>query len=191
MATADEHLGYPYRAGGEARTTARPEAVWRVVSAIGGDNRYFTLNALWTVREAMDALVGGEGMVRRRPEGGTLRPGDRVDSWTVLVADPPRRLSLLFGMKAPGRGVLEFVIRREAAGTIVSATAYWRPHGLAGILYWRAMEPAHLFLFRMLTREICRRAEQLEAELSTSAVGAEKPAGGAAASLSFAARQLP
>lgn len=191
MATADEHLGYPYRAGGEARTRARPDSVWRVVSSIGGENRYFTLNALWTVREAMDALVGGEGMVRRRPEGGTLRPGDRIDSWTVLVADAPHRLSLLFGMKAPGRGVLEFAIRREAAGTVVSATAYWRPDGLAGILYWRAMEPAHLFLFRMLTREICRRAEQLEAELATSAVRAEESPGGARVGLPLAARPLP
>ncbi len=191
MTTADEHLAYPYRAGGEARTRASPESVWRVVSAIGGENRYFTLNALWTVREAIDALVGGEGMVRRRPKDGALRPGDRIDSWTVLVADAPHRLSLLFGMKAPGRGVLEFVIRREAAGTVVSATAYWRPRGLAGILYWRAMEPAHRFLFRMLTREICRRAEQLEAELATSAVRAEEPPRGAPVGLPLAARPLP
>ncbi|MCS6853245.1 MAG: DUF2867 domain-containing protein [Elioraea sp.] len=191
MATADEHLGYPYRASGEARTRARPETVWRVVSSIGGENRYFTLNALWTVREAMDALIGGEGLVRRRPEGGTLRPGDRIDSWTVLVADAPRRLALLFGMKAPGRGVLEFVIAREGDTTVVSATAYWRPKGLAGVLYWRAMEPAHLFLFRMLTREICRRAERLEAEWAAARVRAAQPASGPGPRLSLAARRLP
>lgn len=190
MARPDEHLGYPYRAGGEARTRARPESVWRVVSSIGGENRYLTLNALWTVREAMDALLGGEGLVRRRPEGGALRPGDRIDSWTVLIADAPHRLALLFGMKAPGRGVLEFVIRREGESTVVSATAYWKPDGLPGVLYWRAMEPAHLFLFRMLTREICRRAEQVEAELASPARRAEQPAAGSSTGLSLAARRL-
>lgn len=190
MARPDEHLGYPYRAGGEARTGARPETVWRVVSSIGGENRYFTLNALWTVREALDALVGGEGLVRRRPEGGVLRPGDRIDSWTVLIADAPHRLALLFGMKAPGRGVLEFVMRREGESTVVSATAYWKPDGLPGVLYWRAMQPAHLVLFRMLTREICRRAEQLEAERASPTRRAEQPVAGAAAGLSLAARRL-
>jgi len=174
-ATADEHLRYPYRAGGEARTPARPETVWQVVCSIGGENRYFALNALWTVREAVDALLGGEGLIRRRPASRSLRPGDRIDSWTVLVADAPHRLALLFGMKAPGCGVLEFTIGRDADATVVSATAFWRPNGLSGILYWRAMEPAHLVLFRMMTREICRRSKQLEAELGATAIRSQAP----------------
>ena len=30
--------------------------------------------------------------------------------WRVIVAEPPRRLTLAFGMKAPGAGVLEFEV---------------------------------------------------------------------------------
>jgi hypothetical protein len=44
----------------------------------------------------------------------------------------------------------------------VSATAYWHPAGVAGLLYWYALVPAHLFLFRGLTRALERRASDLE-----------------------------
>ena len=45
------------------------------------------------------------GVMRR-----TCGPGDRIDYWTVLALEPEHRLTLHFGMKAPGSGVLEFVI---------------------------------------------------------------------------------
>lgn len=154
-----QYRAFTFRAGGSAVTRATPEMVWNVVSAIGGDNRYFAMNALWTVREWMDAAVGGSGMKHRRPAGGELRAGDRIDSWEVLIAEPAHRLSLVFGMKAPGHGVLEFVVAGMGGGTRLSATAYWEPDGVAGLLYWRAMQPAHILLFRRLTAEICHRAE--------------------------------
>jgi hypothetical protein len=64
-------------------------------------------------------------------------------------------------MKAPGAGVLEFAVRPGpgGAGSTVSATAYWHPAGVLGLLYWYALVPAHLFLFRGLTRGIQRIAE--------------------------------
>jgi uncharacterized protein YndB with AHSA1/START domain len=153
------YRSFTFKAGGAAVTRASPEAVWAVVSRIGGDNRYYALNALWTMREWMDALVGGPGMRRGRPAAERLQPGDRIDSWEVLTAEPGRRLALIFGMKAPGRGVLEFVIAAMGGGTRLTATAYWEPDGIAGVLYWRAMQPAHIVLFRRLTAEICHRAE--------------------------------
>jgi hypothetical protein len=62
-------------------------------------------------------------------------------------------------MKAPGAGVLEFVTRPSAdGGSSVSATAYWHPAGVWGLLYWYALVPAHLFIFKGLTRSIIRRA---------------------------------
>lgn len=36
--------------------------------------------------------------------------GDKIDFWEVIVVDPERRLTLSFGMRAPGAGVLEFEI---------------------------------------------------------------------------------
>ena len=98
------------------------------------------------------------GRSRSRPEGRALQAGDRIDSWRVLRADRPEVLALVFGMKAPGRGVLEFRLDPVASGTRLTATAYWEPDGTAGRLYWLAMMPAHLVLFDRLTAEICRQA---------------------------------
>jgi hypothetical protein len=85
--------------------------------------------------------------------------GDVVDSWRVIALEPGRRLTLLMEMKAPGAGVLEFVVRPDAgSGSSVNATAYWHPAGVPGLLYWYVLVPAHLFLFRGMTRAIERRA---------------------------------
>jgi hypothetical protein len=151
---------FRYNAGGAARAHSGPEAVWDVVAAIGGPNRYYTMNALWTARELMDAAVGGAGMRYRRPDHREPQPGDQIDSWKVLRSERPHLLALIFGMKAPGRGVLEFQIDPARHGTRLTATAYWEPDGLPGVFYWRAMQPAHLVLFDRLTKEICRRAER-------------------------------
>lgn len=156
-----DYAYYAKRATGSAETAASPAAVWSVVSAIGGPNRYYYLNALWTTREVMDWMVGGPGLARGRRHPTDLRVGDRIDSWKVLGIEPERRLTLGFGMKAPGAGVLEITLEpREGGGTRVTATAYWHPAGAPGLLYWYALVPAHLLIFDGLTRAICRRAEQ-------------------------------
>ena len=157
------YRSFTFKAGGAHLTKAPATAIWEIVTGIGGDNRYYALNALWTVREWMDAAVGGPGLRRGRPERDELRPGDRIDSWEVLVCEPPTRLALIFKMKAPGDGVLEFAIRARPRVTRLTVTAFWEPDGVAGVLYWRAMQPAHIILFRRLTAEICRRAEALHA----------------------------
>jgi len=62
--------------------------------------------------------------------------------------------------------VLEFVVQpaqvtdggRPGAATSVSATAYWHPAGVWGLIYWYALVPAHAFIFKGLTRAILRRA---------------------------------
>jgi len=160
-----DHAFYAKRASGSAETSASPAAVWQVVSAIGGDNRYYYLNSLWTLREALDALAGGPGRRHRRRDPARLREGDPVDSWTVLAMEPERRLLLGFGMKAPGSGALEFLLEpRSGGGTRITATAHWHPAGSPGLLYWYALAPAHLLLFDGLTREIARRAERLKRE---------------------------
>jgi uncharacterized protein YbjT (DUF2867 family) len=160
-----DYAYYAKRASGSAVTTATPGSVWRVVSSVGGETRYFSLDALWTLRETLDWMVGGPGLQRGRRDPGELRVGDTVDSWRVIGLEPERRLTLAFGMKAPGAGVLEFVIASESAvRTRLTATAYWHPAGLAGLLYWYSLVPAHMLVFDSMTREIVRRAEKLEAE---------------------------
>ena len=158
-----DYAFYAKRASGTAETWASPNAVWRIVSSVGGDNRYFFLDGLWTLREAMDWAAGGPGLKRGRRHPTELRVGDRVDSWKVIGLEPERRLTLGFGMKAPGAGALEFVLQPvDGGGTQVTATAYWHPAGVRGLLYWYSLEPAHRIIFKGMTQEICRRAERLK-----------------------------
>jgi hypothetical protein len=72
-------------------------------------------------------------------------------------------------MRAPGAGVLEFEVDPETIPphdrrTRLTITAYWHPQGVWGLLYWYALAPAHLFIFRRMTRSMVRRAEQFDAD---------------------------
>jgi uncharacterized protein YbjT (DUF2867 family) len=152
---------YAKHAGGAAIGDVPADAVWREVAAIGGPNGYYYLDGLWRLRELMDAAVGGEGLVRGRRVSGELRPGDRIDTWEVIGVEPGHRLTLRFGMRAPGAGVLEFEVQALApTRTRVSATAYWHPAGVLGLLYWYAMAPGHALIFDGLTRAIVERARR-------------------------------
>ena len=111
-----DYAYYAKHAGGETRTGPPLAALWRVVTAIGGDNRYYAYNFLWTLREMADWLVGGIGLHHGRRDPDHLRVGDVIDSWRVIGVEPERRLTLAFGMKAPGAGVLEFEIEETAPG---------------------------------------------------------------------------
>ena len=118
--------------------------MFAAVCAIGGEDGWYYANALWWIRRALDWLVGGPSFRRTRRHPTELQVGDVVDSWRVIALEPGRRLTLLMEMKAPGAGVLEFVVKPDAAGSgsSVSATAYWHPAGVAGLAYWYALVPA-------------------------------------------------
>ncbi|MDX1571279.1 MAG: SDR family oxidoreductase [Xanthomonadales bacterium] len=156
-----DHAYYAKKASGYFETELPAETVWRELCTIGGSTRYFYLNFLWTLRELLDWFVGGSGLKRTRRHPEKLRVGDRVDSWDVVGLEPGKRLTMKFGMKAPGTGVLEFELNEGTDGrTRLTATAYWHPAGIAGILYWLSLEPAHRIIFRGLTRRICERAAE-------------------------------
>jgi uncharacterized protein YndB with AHSA1/START domain len=151
-----EYGFYAMRAGADADGPASPEAVFSTVCAVGGAAGYFFADSLWNVRRAVDWLAGGPSYRRRRRHPTELRVGDVVDSWRVIALEPGRRLTLLMEMKAPGAGVLEFDVGPDpgGSGSRVRATAYWHPAGVLGLAYWYLLAPAHLFLFRGLTRTI-------------------------------------
>jgi uncharacterized protein YbjT (DUF2867 family) len=156
---------YAKRASGSALAAAGSTAVWEQVTAIGGNNRYYAMNFHWSLRETMDWCVGGPGLTRGRRHPCELRLGDAIDYWTVVGIEPERRLTLQFGMRAPGAGVLEFEIKPEGSQhTRVTATAYWHPRGVWGLAYWYALAPAHRFILKGLTAAIARRAEQRAGE---------------------------
>jgi uncharacterized protein YbjT (DUF2867 family) len=164
---------YAKRASGSAVAQASEASMWQVASTLGGDNGYFYMDALWWLRGLADWLIGGRGLTRGRRHPTELRLGDRIDYWTVLGIEQGRRLTLQFGMRSPGSGVLEIdiapVADPVAAGLPAAAprcrvtvTAYWHPQGVWGLLYWYALVPAHLFIFKGMTARMARRAEVVE-----------------------------
>jgi uncharacterized protein YbjT (DUF2867 family) len=168
-----DHAYYAKQAGGSAIAQASPAAVWRVVCSVGGRNRYFYMNVLWWLREAMDWVVGGPGFTRGRRDATDVRLGDNIDYWTVIGLEPERRLTLNFGMRAPGSGILEFEIEPVGAGrTRLTETAYWHPQGVWGLAYWWVLVPAHLFIFKGMTAAMARRAEALGPAGATPEPGA-------------------
>ena len=166
-----DYAFYAKRATGSAVASASPADVWRTVTAIGGRNRYYALDFLWTLRELADWFIGGPGFNRGRRHECELRVGDTVDSWQVIALEPERRLTLLFGMKAPGAGILEFELEPAGDGTRVTATAYWHPHGAWGLLYWYPLAPFHGLIFSRMTEAIARRAEAGEGVETAAAEG--------------------
>jgi len=164
-----DYAFYAKRAAGSAVARARPSAIWKVVTRLGGDVGYFYAAPLWRIREWMDWLVAGPGLTKGRRHPTELRVGDTIDYWTVMALEPERRLTLDFGMRCPGAGVLEFEIEPiDAEHTRVTVTAYWHPQGVWGLLYWYALVPAHLFIFKGMTREIARRAQRLSSTVPSS-----------------------
>ena len=154
-----EYGYYPKQAGCTVNTSASLAALWKVVNQIGGKEGYFFGNALWKTRGAMDLLVGHR-LAKGRPENEYLQTGDAVDSWKVIIVEPEKQLTLLFGMKAPGLGRLSFTLRDKGDHRELDVRAWWHPHGMPGLFYWLFMIPAHLFIFRGMAKRIAQLAEQ-------------------------------
>ncbi|MEZ9524666.1 DUF2867 domain-containing protein [Enterovibrio norvegicus] len=149
---------YPKKAGYKVDTDSSIESLWAMIQKVGGDEGYFFGNALWTTRAYMDAAIGGDALKKRRPNSETLSAGDYIDSWKVIQCEDNRFLSLLFGMKAPGLGRLEFSIEDHGDYRTLEICAWWHPAGFRGLLYWFAMMPAHLFIFRGMAFALAKKS---------------------------------
>jgi len=152
---------YAMKSGDSAESSASVEAMWQVTMTVGRGGDFFYAYPLWFLRRLADWFVGGPAMRRRRRHPTQLRVGDAFDGWRVIGFERDQRLSLLMEMKAPGSGVLEFVVQATERGCRVSATAYWHPAGVWGLLYWYALLPFHGILFRGMTREMAKRAQRV------------------------------
>lgn len=149
---------YPKQAGCRLTTRASRQALWHVVQQIGGDQGYFFANLLWQIRARLDDLTGNR-VHYGRPARPTLQLGDQIDGWKVITLKEERQLTLLFGMKAPGLGRLTFTLDEHNGLRSLDVRAWWHPAGFAGLLYWFAMMPAHLFIFRGMAQRIADLAE--------------------------------
>ncbi|WP_069658574.1 SDR family oxidoreductase [Arcticibacter eurypsychrophilus] len=130
---------------------------------IGGNRGWYYLNFLWKLRGFADKVVGGVGMRRGRRSPISLLAGDTLDFWRVLLVDKEKRRLLLYAeMKLPGEAWLEFYIdKSNPSGNTLIQTATFRPRGLWGRLYWYAMWPFHLFIFKGMANELIRYQPKL------------------------------
>ncbi|NJP65319.1 SDR family oxidoreductase [Streptomyces sp. ventii] len=154
------------------RVDASPEALWRVIEGIGGDNGWYSFPLAWAVRGGLDRLMGGVGLRRGRRDAQRLRVGDTLDFWRVEEIEPGRLLRLRAEMRLPGLAWLE--LRADTAepdgqsagdaspgtgATEYSQRALFHPHGLLGHLYWWSISPFHAVVFGGMARNIARAAE--------------------------------
>ncbi len=123
------------------------------ICAIGGENGWYYGNFLWKIRGYIDKLAGGIGLRRGRTNKDTVKTGDALDFWRVLLADEENKRLLLFAeMKLPGEAWLEF---RVAKGRVFQR-AVFRPRGLAGRLYWYLVLPFHGFIFNGMINKLAK-----------------------------------
>ncbi len=147
-------LGGAHRIGLEGDA----ETVWSTVQAIGGSNGWYFAHSLWKLRGILDRLVGGPGLRRGRRHPTDLRVGDGLDFWRVIAMESPHRLLLLAEMKTPGDALLEFLVAPDGPGKVeLKMISRFLPRGLAGILYWYALLPAHRWLFEGMLRAVAAK----------------------------------
>ncbi|MFO0945158.1 MAG: DUF2867 domain-containing protein [Planctomycetota bacterium] len=145
----------------DARTLDVPcptNRLFAVVERIGGTNGWYYANWLWSLRGAMDLVVGGVGMRRGRPNPDSVQVGDTLDCWRVEAIEPGHFLRLSAEMKLPGRAWLEFEVTPQGGVSRLHQTAIFDPVGVAGRLYWYLVYPLHQIVFEGMIRAIANRA---------------------------------
>jgi uncharacterized protein YbjT (DUF2867 family) len=134
---------------------SKNQNVWNNIMAIGGARGWYYWDWIWRIRGSMDRLVGGVGLRRGRTNNETISNGDAIDFWRVLLVDKAAKRLLLYAeMKLPGEAWLEFKISEDKGEKKLCQVATFRPNGLLGRLYWYAMFPFHLFIFKGMALQI-------------------------------------
>ncbi len=160
----------------EADSSAPPEALWRVVEGIGGDNGWYSLPVAWAARGWVDKLVGGVGLRRGRRDPDRLAQGEALDFWRVERLERGRFLRLRAEMKLPGRAWLEFtVLERPGGRSRLVQRAIFFPTGLGGRLYWAAVFPFHGVIFSGMARSIAATAATSKGPSAASRPGGAAP----------------
>ena len=141
------------------RVEADRDALWRVITDMGGERGWHGIPGVFTARGAVDHLLGGVGLHKGRPT--TLSVGDAVDSWTV-VSRGDYELTLVADLRMPGTAWLRLAAEAGPSGeSELVQTVVFAPDGLRGRLYWLAQKPAHDVVFGAMARGIARAARAL------------------------------
>ena len=143
-------------------TSASPEAVYTVVTGIGGARGWYVTPLLWSIRGWIDQLIGGVGMRRGRRDPDDLRVGDALDFWRVEALEYPGLMRLRAEMLLPGVAWLEWHITAEGAGARITQRAVFAPRGLFGRAYWYSLLPFHALIFGRMVQRLADRARCLQ-----------------------------
>lgn len=151
--------GSLYRDERELTVPVAPDALWRVIEGIGGENGWYSFPLAWAVRGWLDRFVGGVGLRRGRRDAQRLRVGDSLDFWRVEEIVPGRLLRLRAEMRLPGPAWLELSVGRDEEGrTVYGQRALFHPRGLLGHAYWWSVWPFHSVVFGGMARNIAAAA---------------------------------
>jgi uncharacterized protein YbjT (DUF2867 family) len=143
-------------------SVATPEAIYASFERIGGKHGWYYADFLWKLRGWLDKLVGGVGMQRGRRDPDHLVMGDMLDGWRVETLEDGHLIRLWFEMKAPGPAWLQFeTLPRPGGGSLLLLTAFFEPHGIAGLIYWYLLYPFHQLIFWGMSRTIIKLAKAL------------------------------
>ncbi|MFT7442375.1 MAG: hypothetical protein ACI9Q3_000746 [Maribacter sp.] len=133
------------------RKVKNKEVALNRIWSIGGETGWYYGTFLWKIRGIVDQFYGGAGLRRGRRHPSELNSGDALDFWRVIYADKEKGKLLLYAeMILPGEAWLEFRVEDG----ILYQTATFRPHGLAGRLYWYSVMPFHWFVFNGMINNI-------------------------------------
>ncbi|MDA3891502.1 MAG: SDR family oxidoreductase [Salinivirgaceae bacterium] len=136
---------------------ASKEKVQKKIWSIGGKNGWYYATFLWKIRGFIDKIFGGVGLRRGRTNVDSIKPGDALDFWRVLVADEKNSRLLLYAeMRLPGEAWLEFTIDLVKGVHVLKQKATFRPLGLSGRLYWFLSSPFHYFIFNGMANKIAK-----------------------------------
>jgi len=136
---------------------ASPKEVWKAIIVIGGKQGWYSADFLWRIRGAMDRMVGGIGLRRGRRDSENLQVGDALDFFRVLDVQEGRLLRLLAQMRFPGEATLEFRLKELPEGrTVLTQYSRYLPRGISGLLYWYALLPFHVIVFKGMLRGIAK-----------------------------------
>ncbi len=145
-------------------STAAPRELYAAFARIGGSHGYYTMNWAWVLRGLIDTLVGGVGLRRGRRHPEDIGPGEALDFWRVAAVEKGRSLQLFAEMKLPGHAWLTFEAQDHPGGSLLVQKALFAPRGLLGRLYWLAVSPFHLAIFRRMAHRIVAAAEAAHAD---------------------------
>jgi hypothetical protein len=133
------------------------EAVRRDLRAVGGDLHWYGAAFAWRLRRLGGRLLG-EHLTLSRPA--TAEVGAAADWWTIAALDDDSIVlatTWRFGEAWLGYRVTP-PEKASADNTELTQVAAFRPRGVLGLVYWKALWPVHRIVFGVMARTRATRA---------------------------------